>query len=269
MTSISGNSAALSILTQASTLPAGNKSAADNILDIVSGGSTGATDKAEEARLAKLAAQKAKIAALDQPREAGGTVSSEISAGWTSATSQIVESVVYKPPAATLQHAEIFTGLLLHAIADYNGKFNQQIIPSREEVAGMKDAWLAEQYARGSSDKVIKAGLEWNFGEGGYERNVASMINQNAAKVSISARAEDLLAATQDRIRETFGINVEVTYDDVGKASLKSFDINYANGQKMLSYTADGGVATYNSDGTDRRTLSNDQAAMMFHGYYL
>ena len=81
MTSISSNTAALSLLQQGSVLPGaeGQKNATDAILDIVAGQLSSSKKTAAATGAPAAAVPQATVTA--SPREAGGSVSGEISRG--------------------------------------------------------------------------------------------------------------------------------------------------------------------------------------------
>lgn len=132
MNPVSSNSVALSLLTQ--TAPHTQKtsgSAADTILDIVSGRQTAGSKAADEIVSTAL---KAKAAEKTETtgRAVGGTVSSEISWATTSAMSAGVINgfnyddplIAFRPIEASLENAEVFAGRLVQTLMDYNAQFD-------------------------------------------------------------------------------------------------------------------------------------------------
>lgn len=252
MTTIANSNAALTILTQTSpsSLDA-NQSAVDKIVSIVSGASQGTDGKPR------------------QPREAGGSVSSEISKAQMSAMSAVgaatVNGLSYDDPLiaftsikASTENAEAFVGKLAQALMDYNAQFDLQEIPSREEYMVKKDAWLANQIAIGVNEKQIQNGLTNNFGEGGYERRVEWLKSENEFTLR-QAKVEGSIDNLSRLLSLVFAKNISISKDENGRLTLGAVDISYGNGQKMLSYSPEGTLSTFNSDGSLIRTLSSKQ----------
>lgn len=275
MTAISSNSAALTILTQASPALDNSKSAADNILSIVSGSSTSGSDKAEEARLAKLAAQKAKIAALDQPREAGGNVTSEISSTWTRAMSQVVQgtalayaSVETAGVAGTASAAEVnpwdaavsdatesATIAVALAIA-INAKFHLE--PKADlgsQLSGI-EAQRQQKIASGEAEEAANTWAQQRIRIATAQDTATEMLNK-----SRTGRAEGAEMNLQE-ILARFGVSDAVSVDESGRATVKAFDIAGPGGQKLLSIGEDGSMTTFNSDGSVRSQLSRKEVSL-------
>jgi hypothetical protein len=118
------------------------------------------------------------------------------------------------------------------------------------------------------SESQIASDLKFNYGEGGYERNVRYIEAHNQGLLRASELGADMLDASVDRLKEAFGIKVQVSYDEEGRASAGAFDIYHRNGQKMLSYGEDGSLTSYNEDGSMKLALDSKQAAMRGMGYY-
>lgn len=275
MTRISSNSAALTILTQTPPTTVSSKSAADNILSIVSGSSTSASDKAEEARLAKLAAQKAKIAALDQPREAGGNVTSEISSTWASAMSQVVQgttlayasmetagvaetaSAAEVDPwdAAVADATESATITVAMAIA-INAKFHLE--PKADlgsQLSGI-EAQRQQKIASGETEEAANAWAKQRTRIANAQDTATDMLNR-----SRTGRAEAAEMNLQE-ILARFGVSDTVSIDESGRATVKPFDIPGPGGQKVLSLGEDGSITTFNSDGSVRSQLSRKEVSL-------
>lgn len=252
MTTIANSNAALTILTQ--TSPNGldaNQSAVDKIVSIVSGGSQSTDSKS------------------NQPRESGGSVSSEISRAQMSAMSAVGAATVnglsyddpliaFTPIKASTENAEAFVGKLAQALMDYNAQFDLQKIPSREEYMARKDAWLAKLVAMGVDEKQIQTGLTNNFGEGGYERNV-EWVNATNEMTLRQAKVEGGIKNLTMLLNQVFGKNVSISKDEDGRLTLGALEISYGNGQRRLSYGADGVLSTFNTDGSLIRTLSGKE----------
>lgn len=266
MTSISSGNAALTILQQVqpSLLQASEgKSASDTILDIVSNRSAAST---KAAAASSGAAAKAQPEATQSPREAGGTVSSEISSvQWSAlnaaAVSQLnsAESdplIAFKPTETSAENAEIFVGRLADTLAKYNAQFDLKEIPSREDFMAGKDAWLAREIKSGASEKQIQGGLAMNFGEGGYERNFRWTNEQNDNTLRQAKTSAGSIGNFTTLLGQVFGKEVAISKDQDGRLTLGALDMSYGNGQKMLSYGEDGSLTTFNEDGSTKRTLA-------------
>lgn len=181
-----------------------------------------------------------------QPREAGGTVSSEISKAQMSAMSAVGAATVnglsyddpliaFTPIKSLVENAEAFVGKLAQALMDYSAQFDLEKIPSREEYMAKKDAWLANQIASGVNEKQIQTGLTLNFGEGGYEPKVERVNNNNEMTIR-QAKVEGGINNLTMLLNQVFGKNVSISKDQDGRLTLGALDIYYGNGQKLLSY---------------------------------
>jgi len=267
MTSISSGNAALTILqsVQPSLLPySKGQNAADNILDIVSNRSTASANAVT--RAAAVLAQ-AQPEAAQNPREAGGTISSEFSSvQWSAMNAAAVTQlnavdaddplIAFKPIEASLEHAEIFTGRLADTLARYNAQFDLKDIPSREDYMAGKDAHMTRVIATGASQKMIDDTLRLGYGEGGYERYVRLMTEANTMTLMIAKTAEGSIGSFTMLLGQVFGQDVTISKGEDGRLTLDAFDMSDGNGQTMLSYAQDGSLTTYNGDGSVIRTLA-------------
>jgi hypothetical protein len=267
VTSISSGNAALTVLQQVqpSPLPGSQgKSAADTILDIVSNRST--TGAKAVTQTAGTVAQ-AQPEAAQNPREVGGTVSSEFSSvQWSAmnvaAVSQLnsVDAndalLAFKPIEASVENAEIFVGRLADTLAKYNAQFDLKEIPSREDFMAGKDAHMAKVVASGASQKIIDDTLRLNYGDGGYERNVRWINEQNDNTLRQAKTSEGSIGNFTTLLGQVFGKEVTISKDQDGRLTLGALDMSYANGQKMLSYGEDGSLTTFNEDGSKIRILA-------------
>ncbi|WP_426123563.1 hypothetical protein [Pararhizobium sp. PWRC1-1] len=267
MTSISSGNAALTILqqTQPSLLPRiQGQSATDTILDIVSNRSAVG---AKAAAAVANAAAKAQPEAAQNPREVGGTVSSEFSSvQWSAmnaaAVSQLNSTnaddplIAFKPIEASLENAEIFVGRLAYTLAKYSAQFDLKEIPSREDHMAGKDADMAKLVASGASQKMIDDTLRLNYGEGGYERIVRFKTTENMWTMSQAKTFGGSIGSFTMLLGQVFSQDVTISKDQDGRLTLGALDMSYANGQKMLSYGEDGSLTTFNEDGSTIRTLA-------------
>lgn len=266
MTAISANSAALTILNQASPLATGGPgNATDAILDIVSGRST-VGSKATDAISSATKESQSAGRAVNAPSAVGGSVSSEISRATLSAMSAATVSQLsqqeqaaaagFVPLEASVGNAEAIAGRLVQTLMDYNGQFDLQKIPSRDEHMAKQEAFLAKQLSEGVSQEQIARNLEFNFGEGGYERTVKYINRDNMMVVSRANTAESSIGNLTMLLGQVFGKDVSIARDEQGRLTLGAFDITDGNGQKMLSYSADGTLSTFGTDGSLIRSLS-------------
>lgn len=202
---------------------------------------------------------------------AGGTVSSAISSAWKSGLSTAGAAAIGAggtSVARSVDNAEAIVGVLARSINDYNSKFELQEIPTREEWTAYKDEWLAKEKETGASDNLINVGLKMLFEEGGYERHVSHIKAHNQGLLRYSELAVDAISGSTDQLKGAFGVKVQITYNEEGRASVAAFDMNYSNGQKMLSYGEDGSSTSYNADGSVKLALSNTEVAKIPMGYY-
>ena len=121
-----------------------------------------------------------------------------------------------------------------------------------------KDILLAEWRSDGSSEAQIARSLEYNFGEGGYERNVERMMAQNEMAIRRAQTAERSIDNFTNLLGGVFGQQVSITTDGDGRLTLGSFDMFSGGGLKMLSYS-DGVLSTFNSDGSLIRNVSGKE----------
>jgi hypothetical protein len=252
MTTIANSNAALTILSQTSVAALKtDESAVDKIMSIVHG-----TSQNNDAN-------------PSQPREVGGTVSSEISKAQMGAMSAVGAATVnglsyddpliaFTPIQASTGNAQAFVGKLARALMDYNAQFDLVKVPAREEYLAQKDVWLASQTATGVNEKQIRIGLELNFGEGGYERHVERINVRNDMTLS-RAKVESGIANLTILLKQVFGTDVSISKDQDGRLTLGALDISYDNGQKQLSYSTDGILSTFNRDGSLIRSLSGKE----------
>ena len=279
MTSINStnsSSSALLLLQQTRVRPLsgnGDQNATGTILDTVSSKSDVAI--ANIKRLAAVAQETKgtkQTATTPRQAEATGTVSVAASSAWKSGMASVGAAEIGAAGtsiARTVDNAEFYAGSLALDIIDYNRKFNLKEIETPEEWAAYKDAWLAKEEEMGVSEEHIANGLKMLFEEGGYERHVSHIEVYNQGQQRYSEIAEDALRdGAPQRLKEAFGINVQISYDNEGRASVAPFDIYYRNGQKMLSYGEDGSLTSYNADGTVKLALNNNEAAKIPGGYY-
>jgi hypothetical protein len=203
--------------------------------------------------------------------KASGTVSSAISSAWKSGLSTAGAAAIGAGGtsiARSAENAEAIVGVLARAVNDYNGKFELQEIPTREDYMASRDSWISKVTAMGLSEELIKRGVESNFGEGGYERALQTFEVHNQGLLRYSELAVDAISGSTDHIKGAFGVKVQISYDEEGHASVAPFDIYYSNGRKMLSYGENGSLTSYNADGSVKLALSNTEAAKIPMGYY-
>ncbi len=271
MTAISASSAALAILQQDSTQIQGT-CAADKILSLAFGLSdtvVGEAAKAKAAREAKLAEQKERITALDEaPREAGGSVSSEISAGTISSMGRIAAGTTLAQATgdweATAAKAENMVTVFANTISDYNGKFHLLEIPTEEEFFKSVEGERLAKIAKGADAKTANAVAEkWNT-QDAYQFRTRALSAVNGGLVFNSEKSELRITNGQSRIQGAFGMQYDITYDDKGQAQIGAFDIANSAGQKILSYGVDGSLTTYNEDGSIRRQMSHRDVMLAF-----
>ena len=263
MTAISASSAALAILQQDSTQIQGT-SAADKILSLASGLSdtvAGEAAKAKAAREAKLAEQKERITALDDaPREAGGSVSSEISAGTMSSMGRIAAGTTLAQATgdweATAAKAQSAMTVLANKIYEYNSKFRLVQAPTRDAFFASVEASRQTKIENGVDESVANGiAAKWNTQEA-YENHLIGIDNINRGFISVSRQAERSIENLQLKLRDAFGIQADITYDDAGKAILNGIDIAASSGKTILSFGEDGSITSYNEDGSIRSQMS-------------
>lgn len=238
MTSVSNSLAALTILSQASSLASNSTcSAADTILDIVSGRKAASSKAVEEAA---ANAAKAKAAASNTPREAGGTISYEISRAASGAMSAGVVSsfnaddpkIAFRPYEASAENAEGFAKALLSRLHDYNAQFHLAKIPTREEWTALVLQGEADSVARGADPKFRRELAEKQISDEGYQNRVTSAVMSNDARVTQAQNAKEAMGYLVGHVSDTFGVNVQITYDERGEASIGAFEI-VAGGQTV------------------------------------
>lgn len=255
MTTIAMPTAALAILSQSAPSATDKASSAvDTILDIVSN---------------RKATSNAK------PREAGGTVSSEISkAAMGAMNAAVINGIDYNAPPnafrrleANKENAINIVGRLTFAVENYNEKFNLTQPMSAEDWAASKDEQVASWRAMGRSEEQIDRNIAWNFGEGGYERYVDVVKNKNDGRLGQSHLGGDMLKTMPYLLAQVFNVDAGISYDQDGRASASAFEIKYGNGQTMLSYASDGSFKLFDEDGSLKHDLTVKQAAKIAHGY--
>ena len=254
MTTISSSSAALSILQQTSSLAdPKNQSAADTILDIVSG-RTGKVSKA--ANDALDAAVKASAEAK-KPREAGGTVSSELSQASLSAMDAAASyglqgggpQIDFRPYEATAENAKGFAEAMVGAMQSYNEQFHLVAVPTREEWTARVLAGEAYSIARGADPEATKQLTEIRMSDEGYRTRLELIDRMNKATLLQAQEASKGLEYVAGHLSDTFGVKAQISYNEKGEAKIGAFDIYSGSGQKMLSYDGNGGLTSYEVDG--------------------
>ncbi|MCZ4288717.1 hypothetical protein [Hoeflea alexandrii] len=256
---ISNNSAALAILRQsfAQDLSGQQQNATDRIIDIVSGKTAGST---ATGTISKIAA-KAQSLADAEKREAGGTVSSEMSRSYSGAVNQAVQSSMNRMYAegeaagmklweANLENGKAVAGILVNSINGYNNPPQMKEIPTREEFNNSALEGEKDRLSRGADPVDAKRITEINMSDEAYKRKI-DYINGHNERV---ANRDPNLHVNNfyyfgGQFSYRFGVSPKLSFDDQGKAHMSAFEIKYASGQTMLRY--DGETLTaYNEDGS-------------------
>ncbi|WP_331374034.1 hypothetical protein [Sinorhizobium chiapasense] len=267
MTVISANSAALTILTQSTSLAqnaSGN--AADAILDIVSGRAT-TNGTATDAVASATAKAKASEKVADAPRAVGGSVSSEISSATTSATSAAVVNsfnyddplIAFTPVKPSVENAEAIVRRAIGSVEVYNTRFDaDNVVPTREEYNAKYAQWGADRIANGEDAEKVDREVKYFTSDALYQKEAA----YSAMQIERTYRAEQFVSSASDRLSEIFGSSLKLTYNEKGEAKIEPFEIYSKSGQKMLSYGEDGSLTTYNEDGSVQKAYSREAAAL-------
>ena len=265
MTSISSNTAALSLLQQGSVLPGaeGQKNATDAILDIVAGQLS--SSKKTAAATGAPAAAVPQATVTTSPREVGGSVSGEISRGQLSgmaAGGQValmpnrevgaIGSVNGGTPADDGgDNAIRFATALAVKVDDLNSRFHLLKVPTREE--WNKQVVEAEQYniSKGADPARVRQVAEAQMSDKGYQSTVSSynMTNESFTSELGHAYVVDSVSLLQGWLSGGFNADTKISYNEKGEAKLEAFEFSYGNGQK-ISYHDDGSMSVTKADGT-------------------
>lgn len=283
MTSISSNSAALTILTQTSPTADSSKSATDNILSIVSNGQkadTAPTKKIHEAKVAESDApsQKVETKVVDQPREVGGTVSSEISSTWASAMgavvintlnnssvedgSQIVSATSVAKQATTDSWEKTVSDAVNRAVTTVslavaiNGKFHLEQEVDLDSRLSTIETQRQGKIANGVSDDVANAQAELLKRAASGAVTHTKMINENRLDL-----ANGTLVNYNDILKQA-GVEGAVSVDENGRANVSAFYITDSSGRKLVSLGENGRMTTYNADGSVKNEMSREDVAL-------
>lgn len=256
MTTISPPNAALTILQQTTSGTFTDKSAADVILDIAAG-RTEAGKKTEA--VSNTPPKPATSADTKGPRAVGGTVSSEISPAHMSAMAAAAD-IEFRPIAPKVEHAELFVGGLARDIDDYNGKFEAKQVRSREEYETWVRSGEADRISKGQDADAAREHTEFLLSDKLYNNYVKQTEVENywLNRTSNDA-AYRFVHGAAERLSQVFGVEIPISYDETGRASLGAFNIQYASGAKMLGYNEDGSMTSYNENGTVRLSLGRAQ----------